>query len=849
MRGGKISSIKKAMIISVVCILFFLIGSVCAADDSLLINESTVFDDSMPIESPYGDNNYSSDEIIKESVLSENDTEMYYKNGTSFKVVLSDGEGSILANQSIIFKINDVNYTRTTNNEGVASIAINLMSGNYSITSFYSGNENFSPVSATATVKVLPTINGKDITKYYTNDTQYYATFADGKGKALADEMVTFNINGVFYQRKTNENGTAKLNINLLPGKYILTAINPINGEMYSNIVEVLATLSGSDLTMIYRDGHRFTSHVIDDNGNPLAKSSVEFNINGVFYTRTTDSEGNAYLNINLDAGEYIITATNYKGLSVSNMIYIAKCNSTFKAGDAHIITGFDRDYNVILMGSNNRTIPFSQINFRFNGAGVASATDENGEATMHISNPAKGKYVIEYEFEGNINYNPFKSSSAITVEDPTNRLSGNNMKMLYNDGSKFNVTLTDLSSLPVYNHTITFNICGRQYDRTTDENGVASLNINLIPGTYEISYTHSNPDDADYNKGSNIVIVSKLPAYLSTKDLAFEFGDNEAFTAVLTDSGKNPLKGMDVTFTIGGKSYTRGTDDDGAARLNINLDVGYYDITVSLDNQIYAAGSKSNHVLVNGTILISDDLYLIAELTRDYSVTLLNAYRNPISNAVIEFIYNGVTKHATTNSQGVATIAVGGLAKGDYPIVYRYVTEDNAGQSNVHVTQSVLNSKNTISNLSPYLSSTRNCPVSNSEIVALANKLTEGLTQPLDKAIAIFDYVRDAISYSYYYDTYYGAVGTLHAKRGNCVDQSHLSIALYRAAGFPARYVHGSCVFRDGDSGGHVWTQVLVGDTWIVSDSINVRNSLGEVTNWNNNNYQLKGYYSSLSF
>ena len=180
---------------------------------------------------------------------------------------------------------------------------------------------------------------------------------------------------------------------------------------------------------------------------------------------------------------------------------------------------------------------------------------------------------------------------------------------------------------------------------------------------------------------------------------------------------------------------------------------------------------------------------------------------------------------------------------------MYKYIGGNNEGQSNIHVSQSVLNSKNTISNLSPYLSYSNNCQVSNTEIIKLAEQLTKGLTKPLDKAMAIYNYVRDEISYSYYYDTKYGAVETLHHKTGNCVDQSHLSIALYRAAGLPARYVHGTCAFNDGDTGGHVWTQVLIDGIWVVSDSINRSNSLGEVVNWNNNNYKLQGYYSSIYF
>jgi len=51
---------------------------------------------------------------------------------------------------------------------------------------------------------------------------------------------VEFNINGVFYKRFTDEYGKASLNINLGPGEYIITAKNPVSGEMHSNTVTVL---------------------------------------------------------------------------------------------------------------------------------------------------------------------------------------------------------------------------------------------------------------------------------------------------------------------------------------------------------------------------------------------------------------------------------------------------------------------------------------------------------------------------------------------------------------------------------------------------------------------------------
>ena len=366
--------------------------------------------------------------------------------------------------------------------------------------------------------------------------------------------------------------------------------------------------------------------------------------------------------------------------------------------------------------------------------------------------------------------------------------------------------------------------------------------------GTYEISYSYSNADDMNYNKGSNTIIVSKIPAYLSTNDLVFFYTDSEAFTAVLTDANNSPLDGIDVTFNIRGKSYTRTTNASGVASLNINLPVGYYDIKTSLDNPLYAANSRSNHILVDGAIFIAYDVTVYLDLYKDYSVTVLDAYENPISNADIEFIFNGISQHARTDADGIATISIGGLPEGEYPIVYKYAERNTSGCSYIFVSENVLYTKNKISNLVPYLSDSLNCEVSNAEIVALAEKLTQGLTNPTDKARAIFNYVRDKISYDYYYDTYYGALGTLHAGHGNCVDQVHLSIALYRASGLPARYVHGKCDFGD-EFTGHVWSQVLIGDTWIVSDTINRRNSLGEVVNWNNYNYKFYGYFPGIVF
>ena len=175
-----------------------------------------------------------------------------------------------------------------------------------------------------------------------------------------------------------------------------------------------------------------------------------------------------------------------------------------------------------------------------------------------------------------------------------------------------------------------------------------------------------------------------------------------------------------------------------------------------------------------------------------------------------------------------------------------------NTGSSSSTVisgTGSGLNQKNTETDLSAYLKSSTNCQVNNSAIKSVVNSVTAGLTNTLDKAKAIYNYVRDSISYSFYYNTKYGATGTLSAKAGNCVDQAHLLVAMYRSAGIPARYVHGTCKFSSGSTYGHVWAQVLVNGQWYVVDPTSTRNSFGNVVNWNTNSFSLNGIYSSISF
>ena len=259
------------------------------------------------IEIPYPEETIFADDLVKVE-----------KAADSFVANFTDIEGNPLANVNITFKINGIEYTKTTDANGQASIAIGLPSGNYTITSS-------NPVTGDVKVNNITVLSrfteDGDLVKYFRNDSQYVLRVLGDDGNPIgANETVTYNINGVFYKRTTNATGHVKLDINLPPGTYIITA--EYKGAKVAHNVTVLPILTADDLSKKFGDPDQFEAHVFDGQGNPIGRQKVEFNINGVFYYRISDSNGIAKLDINLRPGEYIITSV-YGPAALSNTITV----------------------------------------------------------------------------------------------------------------------------------------------------------------------------------------------------------------------------------------------------------------------------------------------------------------------------------------------------------------------------------------------------------------------------------------------------------------------------------------------------------------------------------------------
>ena len=278
-----------------------------------------------------GDNKY--DSMIVNGTITVNkntrttlimdDVVKYFRGSQKLIAKLVDGFGNPIANATVYFTINGRVYAKITDENGMASMGIGLVPNEYKVSAVFNGTDDYDMATADATVLVKSTILGNDTTLYFLNGTSYVAKFLDSDGNALANTTVKFNINGVFYTRVTDENGMASLNIRLDPNSYIITAYNPVTGEQRANEVTVLPRIIAEDLSMKYLDGSSFNATLVDGQGKAVTGVNITFNVNGVFYHKTTDANGVARLNIRLMPGDYIITST-YDKCWASNKITIS---------------------------------------------------------------------------------------------------------------------------------------------------------------------------------------------------------------------------------------------------------------------------------------------------------------------------------------------------------------------------------------------------------------------------------------------------------------------------------------------------------------------------------------------
>ncbi len=593
--------------------------------------------------------------------------EISYNNNGYNPIIVDWNNGN---GPAVIFNYNFVNNNNALNNNAIAYHASGITKAGYTIitatapSSAYTAHPVDLVVNFTKngggvlndympnlTVELVPTVKTGLIPTVISNNSgigQYIAK----RGNAYRETVAV----------KVNGNTVTTFQFNVYKSNLY-----------YTNII-------ADDLAMSYKDGSAWAVNLTDENGDAIPNAPVKIGVLGKFYNRVTDADGVVSLPINLNQGTYEINAT-FEGNNVYESSF-AKATVTVNKAVA-ILSGDDLEMSykdgsawaVCLAGENGDAIPNAPVKIGVLGKFYNRVTDADGVVSLPINlNP--GTYEINATFYGNNRYSPTFVSATVTVGKGIAVLSASNLVMSYKDGSCLSVTLTGANGNAIGSALVDIGIAGKVYTIKTNDSGIAKLNINLLPGTYDVSASFPN---SKYESDSIIatVIVEKGVPVLTAADLVMSYNDGSVYSITLTDANGNAIANTYVKVTIGSTTYNRKTDEEGVATLPISLPIGQYNVTAKFDGDSkYDVAEISNSITVNKPVMsiTAEDVNMTYKDGTSYAVQLINSEGSPvaIANEIIKITIMGKTYDRKTNSLGIATLPIN-LMAGTYTITAKY--------------------------------------------------------------------------------------------------------------------------------------------------------------------------------
>ena len=584
-----------------------------SSENDLSVSQSNA-DENAVLESDNSNNlsNNTLGESLENSVLNESpkvntslessSSDIYY--GSNFEVTLKDSNGTGIADQKVIIKVGSKIYETKTNSNGLASAKIELNPGSYVTTISYEGNDSYNLSNISGTVRILPTITSKDISKYYKGSAKYTATFFTTQGKALANTNVKININGKTYTVKTDSKGVVSLAINLKPRTYDAYAYDPITGYTLRTTVKVLSTITASDISKVYTDSRKFTAKFLKSDGKALANKYIKFKVNGKTYKTKTNSKGVATLSLtNLMKGTYKIISYNNDGLTKSNTINVIRKSSTSLKTSSYVyLTGDTKRIKVTLLNKFGYAPGSGKvIKVTVKGKTYTGITNSKGVATIKLAKLSKGSYTVNYKFTGNSFY--YKSSASNKLVVLPSKTSKFTVKSTTTFGqganTPFKVSLT-ASGIALDKKTVTFKVNGKTYTKTTDKSGIVSLPIDLAIGKYTIDYSFKGESKINAASGSaGITVKERSPTSITWKSGTNFYQGTQSYKVLLLDSSKKPISNQVVKLAINSKTYAATTASNGYATFSVNVAPNNYSV-------IFKYGGNNDYAPSNNTINIS---------------------------------------------------------------------------------------------------------------------------------------------------------------------------------------------------------------------------------------------------
>ena len=629
------------------------------------------------------------------TVIEAGDVTADYNSSSLLTLNLKDSKGNPLKEKEITVNLNGIRHVIKTDNNGHATLPIDLLPGKYTADITYAGDNNYLSSSASANVfikKIATSLIANDIRFDYGDSANLVVLLNDGKNHALEAKSIAITLNGKTYTLTTDKQGRATLPVDLVPGKYV-AKIQFKEDNIYlasslsSNVVvnKLATALSAGDINIVYGDSASLVIVLKDAKGKVLAGKDISINLNGKDYALKTGNDGKATLPIDLLPGKYTskikFNGDNiYLASSVSSNIVVNKVATTLSANDINIIYGDSANLIITLKDNKNALLKGKDISINLNGNDFTVKTGNDGVATLPVD-LIPGKYIAKIRFNGDNIYLASSVSSNVVVNKVATALSANDINIIYSDSANLTITLKDSNNAPLKGKDISISLNDNDYALKTDNDGVATLPIDLLPGKYAAKIQFG--EDMIYLSSfvdANIS-VDKVATVLSANNVNMVYDDSENLIVTLKDSKGNAISGKSVTVRLNDDVFTRKTNAKGRVVLGVSEPAGKYNAKISFKgDDIYRSSSHTSRVTVSKAALkitASAKSFKAKSKSKKFTVTLKNKNRF-MKNVVVKLTVNKKTYKVKTNSKGVAVFAIKLTKKGRYSAVCKFEGNSN---------------------------------------------------------------------------------------------------------------------------------------------------------------------------
>ncbi|MBO7240999.1 MAG: Ig-like domain repeat protein [Methanobrevibacter sp.] len=255
------------------------------------------------------------------------------------------------------------------------------------------------------------------------------------------------------------------------------------------------------------------------------------------------------------------------------------------------------------------------------------------------------------------------------------------NIKDVSTSTKKITIELVDVNGEVQAGKEISYSINGGETKTAeTDADGLLTIDVTedgvvalAFAGDDKLKATETSINFAATAVKTNPTITAS--AMTATAKVA------KYYSITLKDSTGKALVGEQVTFYFNGQTKTVKTDENGIAKLSINVATkGTYPITVS-----YLGNDKNNAVVavknikinVQKTKAVFKKATLKVKKAKKVKFTLKDASGKAIKGKKITIKVNGKTFSAKTNAKGVATISVKVAKKGTFTATAKFAGDN----------------------------------------------------------------------------------------------------------------------------------------------------------------------------